>query len=106
MESGTACFGPVGDGHHLGSRFLAAVCRRRGRRISKDPDAVNLLALNDDIGIRDLHFVAASELLVEVVESSAVKDDGAVALGAHGRGCELADKEGALNAHLLPLLRL
>lgn len=100
-----SCF--VGNFHHLVACFDSAVGRRGGRRVGKDPDAVDdLVALQDDIRVADLHVVAASEVEVEVVEPAAVVYDDAVALDAHGRGGQLADEEGALNADLLPLLRL
>jgi hypothetical protein len=97
---------PFGNRHHLLGRLHTAVRGRGGRRVGEDPEAVDLVALQDDIGVRDLHLFAASELMVEVVEAAAVEDDGAVALGADGRGHELADEQRALDAHLLPLLRV
>jgi hypothetical protein len=97
---------PICNLHHLLSRLDTAVRGRRGRRVREDPDAVDLVALQDDIGIRYLHLFTTSELVVEIVESAAVEDDGAVALGADGRGRELADEQRALDTHLLPLLRI
>jgi hypothetical protein len=97
---------PVCNGHHLLGSLRTAVGSRGGRRVGEDPQAVDLVALQDDIGIGDLHVLAAGELEVEVVEAAAVEDDGAVPLGADGRGRQLADEERALDADLLPLLRV
>lgn len=97
---------PVRDLHHLLGSLDAAGGGGGGRRVGEDPDAVDLVALEDDIRVRDFHVLAAGELDVEVVEPAAVEDDGAVPLGADGRGRQLADEERALDADLLPLLRV
>lgn len=98
--------GPLCNAHHLVGRLDSAVCSRGWRWVGEDPDAVDLIALQNDVWVRDLHDLWAGHVDVEVVESAAVEDDDAEAVGANGRRRQLAYEQRALNADFFPLLCL